>query len=174
MIECIRKRDGRLVAFEVNKIAGAIYKAFQACEKKAELKTALEIANIVQKRLEDKQIALPTVELVQDTVEEVLIELGYVRVAKAYILYRAERSHAREVKQAVMKSLEKQDDDKINIFETLESLMNDVKEKTRKEDILTVVSLLQDMELPDEEIAEKIALAFSLSMDKAFEYIHYL
>ena len=113
MIECIRKRDGRLVPFEVNKIAGAIFKAFQACDKKAELKTALKIASVVEKRLEDKQIALPTVELVQDTVEEVLIELGYVRVAKAYILYRAQRSQAREVKMAVMKSLEKQDDDKI-------------------------------------------------------------
>lgn len=171
MIECIRKRDGRLVPFEVNKIAGAIFKAFQACDKKAELKTALKIASVVEKRLEDKQIALPTVELVQDTVEEVLIELGYVRVAKAYILYRAQRSQAREVKMAVMKSLEKQDDDKINFFEILESLMNDMKEKTRNEDIMTVISMLQDMELSDEEIAQKISLAFSISLQKANDYI---
>ena len=34
MIENIRKRDGRLVPFEIDKIAGAIYKAFQACDKK--------------------------------------------------------------------------------------------------------------------------------------------
>lgn len=174
MIECIRKRDGRLVPFEVNKIAGAIYKAFQACDKKSELKTALEVAHVVEKRLEEKQSALPTVELVQDTVEEVLIELGYVRVAKAYILYRAKRGHARDIKMAVMKSLEKQDDDKINIFEILESLMNDVKEKTRNEDILAVVSMLQDMDLSDKEIAEKISLAFSISQDKALDFIEYL
>lgn len=174
MIECIRKRDGRLVPFEVNKIAGAVYKAFQACDKNSKLETALEVAHVVEKKLEDKQSALPTVELVQDTVEEVLIELGYVRVAKAYILYRAKRGHAREIKIAVMKSLEKQDDDKINIFEILESMMNDAKEKTRNEDILTVISLLQDMDLSNEEITEKISLAFSISQDKVLEFIDYL
>lgn len=174
MIECIRKRDGRLVPFEVNKIAGAVYKAFQACDKNSKLETALEAAHVVEKKLEDKQSALPTVELVQDTVEEVLIELGYVRVAKAYILYRAKRGHAREIKIAVMKSLEKQDDDKINIFEILESMMNDAKEKTRNEDILTVISLLQDMDLSNEEITEKISLAFSISQDKVLEFIDYL
>ena len=51
MIENIRKRDGRLVPFELDKIAGAIYKAFQACSSKYELKTALEIAKIVEKNL---------------------------------------------------------------------------------------------------------------------------
>lgn len=174
MIECIRKRDGRLVPFEVDKIAGAIYKAFQACDKKYELKTALELAKVVEIRLEEKQSALPTVELVQDTVEEVLIEAGYVRVAKAYILYRAKRTHTREIKMAVMKSLEKQDDDKINIFETLESLMNDVKEKTRNEDIVAVVSMLQDMDLSEEEIIEKISLTFSLSKSEALDFMGYL
>lgn len=171
MILNIRKRDGRLVPFEVDKIAGAIYKAFQACDKKYELKTALEVADVVEKRLEEKQSLLPTVELVQDTVEEVLIELGYVRVAKAYILYRAKRTHARDVKAAVMNSLEQQDDDKINIFETLESLMNDVKEKTRKEDIKAVFSMLKDMDLNDQEIAEKLSEAFSISKDKALDFI---
>ena len=103
MIENIRKRDGRLVPFELDKIAGAIYKAFQACSSKYELKTALEIAKIVEKNLEKKQSALPTVELVQDTVEEVLIEQGFVRVAKAYILYRANRTRERDMRSRLMK-----------------------------------------------------------------------
>ena len=81
MIENIRKRDGRLVPFETDKIAGAIYKAFEACGGKYELKTAIDIAKMVENKLEKKKSALPTVELVQDTVEEVLIEQGYVRVA---------------------------------------------------------------------------------------------
>ena len=102
MIENIRKRDGRLVPFELDKIAGAIYKAFQACSSKYELKTALEIAKIVEKNLEKKQSALPTVELVQDTVEEVLIEQGFVRVAKAYILYRANRTRERDMRSRLM------------------------------------------------------------------------
>lgn len=54
MIENIRKRDGRLVPFELDKIAGAIYKAFQACSSKYELKTALDIAKKVEKNLEKK------------------------------------------------------------------------------------------------------------------------
>ena len=87
MIKSIRKRDGRLVDFEVDKIAGALYKAFSACFDKVELKKVYAIAHDVEKRLEEKESTLPTVELVQDTVEEILIEEGYVRVAKAYILY---------------------------------------------------------------------------------------
>ena len=106
MIENIRKRDGRLVPFELDKIAGAIYKAFQACSSKYELKTALDIAKKVEKNLEKKQSALPTVELVQDTVEEVLIEQGFVRVAKAYILYRENRTRERDMRSRLMKTFE--------------------------------------------------------------------
>lgn len=171
MIENIRKRDGRLVPFGIDKIAGAIYKAFQACDKRYELKTALEVADIVEKKLEEKQSQLPTVELVQDTVEEVLIEQGYVRVAKAYILYRDRRTRARNVKSALIHSLQQQDDDKINVFETLESLMNDVKEKTKNEIMFSVISMLEDMELTNDEIAQKIAQVFSLSQEEAKEII---
>lgn len=106
MIENIRKRDGRLVSFELDKIAGAIYKAFEACGGKYELKTAIKIAKRVEDKLEKKKSALPTVELVQDTVEEVLIEQGYVRVAKAYILYRANRTRERDMRSRLMKTFE--------------------------------------------------------------------
>lgn len=106
MIENIRKRDGRLVAFELDKIAGAIYKAFQATGGKYDLKNAMDIAKIVEVKLEKKKSELPTVELVQDTVEEVLIEKGYVRVAKAYILYRANRTRERDMRSRLMKTFE--------------------------------------------------------------------
>lgn len=106
MIENIRKRDGRLVPFELGKIAGAIYKSFEATSDKYELKTAIKIAKIVENKLEMKKSALPTVELVQDTVEEVLIEQGYVRVAKAYILYRANRTRERDMRSRLMKTFE--------------------------------------------------------------------
>ena len=106
MIENIRKRDGRLVAFELDKIAGAIYKAFEASGGKYELKNAMNIAKTVETKLEKKKSELPTVELVQDTVEEVLIEQGYVRVAKAYILYRANRTRERDMKSRLMKTFE--------------------------------------------------------------------
>lgn len=106
MIQYIRKRDGRMDKFDVNKIAGAIYKAFQATEAKYDLDTAIQVAYIVQEKLESRHTELPTVELVQDTVEETLIEKGYVRIAKAYILYRAERTRSRDRKSRLMRTLE--------------------------------------------------------------------
>lgn len=106
MIEYIRKRDGRMDCFDVNKIAGAIYRAFQATEAKYDLDTALVVANEVEEKLEARHTELPTVELVQDTVEETLIEKGYVRIAKAYILYRAERTRSRDRKSRLMKTME--------------------------------------------------------------------
>ena len=106
MIENIRKRDGRLVPFDKEKIAAAIYKAFEGTGASADFKTALSIADEVIKELEEKNTELPTVELVQDTVEEVLIKKGYIRIAKAYILYRAERTRSREMDTRLMKTLE--------------------------------------------------------------------
>lgn len=106
MIKYIRKRDGRMDKFDVNKIAGAIYKAFQATEAKYDLDKAFVVAKIVEDKLESRHTELPTVELVQDTVEETLIEKGYVRIAKAYILYRAERTRSRNRKSRLMRTLE--------------------------------------------------------------------
>ena len=74
MIQYIRKRDGRMDVFDVNKIAGAIYKAFQATEAKYGLDAAIHLAHIVEQKLEDRHTELPTVELVQDTVEETLLK----------------------------------------------------------------------------------------------------
>lgn len=106
MIQYIRKRDGRMDQFDINKITGAIYKAFQATEAKYDLDTAMKVAKIVEEKLEARHTELPTVELVQDTVEETLIEKGYVRIAKAYILYRAERTRSRDRKSRLMRTLE--------------------------------------------------------------------
>lgn len=106
MIKYIRKRDGRMDHFDVNKIAGAIYKAFQATDAKYDLDMAIAVAKIVEEKMEARHTELPTVELVQDTVEETLIEKGYVRIAKAYILYRAERTRSRDSKSRLMKTLE--------------------------------------------------------------------
>lgn len=106
MIEYIRKRDGRMDHFDVNKIAGAIYRAFQATEAKYDLDTAIAVAKEVEGKLEARHTELPTVELVQDTVEETLIEKGYVRIAKAYILYRAERTRSRDRKSRLMRTME--------------------------------------------------------------------
>ncbi|MBE5801934.1 MAG: anaerobic ribonucleoside triphosphate reductase [Clostridiales bacterium] len=108
MITSIKKRDGRVVPFDQGKIEQAIEKAFMASGSRKSTDTAHELANQVVNEVErDENVdSIPTVEQVQDTVERVLIEKGFVRSAKAYILYRAERSRVREMNTRLMKVFE--------------------------------------------------------------------
>ncbi len=108
MITSIKKRDGRVVPFDQGKIEKAIEKSFMASGSQKTVETARELAAIVVSSVEaDKSIkGAPTVEQVQDMVEKVLIEHGFVRSAKAYILYRAERSRVREMNTRLMKTFE--------------------------------------------------------------------
>ncbi len=107
-IRNIRKRDGREVAFDPQKIEQAIYAAFKASgSAKGHETSALLTQQVVSQMENDETISgVPTVEQVQDTVERVLIEKGFVRSAKAYILYRAERSRVREMNTRLMRTFE--------------------------------------------------------------------
>ncbi len=106
MPQSIIKRDGRTAEFHVDKIASAIEKAFQACAAMQDRETADLIAAKVAQKLDDGAIeGTPTVEGVQDLVEETLIESGFVQTAKAYILYRAERSRVRDVNSRLIQTL---------------------------------------------------------------------
>ena len=104
----IRKRDGREVPFDQDKIENAIFAAFQGSGSAKGHETALALTQKVVQELEDDEniSATPTVEQVQDVVERVLIEKGFVRSAKAYILYRAERSRVREMNTRLMRTFE--------------------------------------------------------------------
>ncbi|MEA5013845.1 MAG: anaerobic ribonucleoside triphosphate reductase [Candidatus Limiplasma sp.] len=108
MITSIKKRDGRIVSFDPIKIEQAIEKSFMASGSQKSAETAHELAALVVTEVErDESIpAIPTVEQIQDTVERVLIEQGFVRSAKAYILYRAERSRVREMNTRLMRIFE--------------------------------------------------------------------
>ena len=106
MITTITKRDGRTVHFDINKIASAIEKAFAATIGKKDYAICLALAQEVSDIFEEKQIDSPTVEQIQDTVERVLINHGHVRTAKAYILYRAERTRVRNRNDRLMKTFE--------------------------------------------------------------------
>ncbi len=106
MILKIRKRDGRLVPFSVEKIANAIIKAVQSVGG-TNFDEAQELAYKVCQYIEETlKITEPTVEQVQDSVEKVLIENGHSQVAKSYILYRAERTRIREMDTKLMKVYE--------------------------------------------------------------------
>ena len=107
MLDTILKRDGRTVPFDPDKITNAIIKAFEASHSSKTQATAEEITREVIHNLERSEtIEVPSVEDVQDMVESVLIEKGFVRTAKSYILYRAERSRIREMNTRLMRVYE--------------------------------------------------------------------
>ncbi|MGN0133960.1 MAG: anaerobic ribonucleoside triphosphate reductase, partial [Anaerotignum sp.] len=106
MITTIKKRDGRTVHFDINKIASAIEKAFEATVGKKDYAICLNLAQEVSNKFEAEGTTSPTVEQIQDSVERVLIDHGYVRTAKAYILYRAERTRVRNMNDRLMKTFE--------------------------------------------------------------------
>lgn len=107
MVTTIRKRDGRTVAFNLEKISSAIYKAMRAAGYGDE-KLALELAAKVAVKVDSqsKTQNVPSVEHIQDIVETVLIDANLASVAKSYILYRAERTRAREINTRLMKTYE--------------------------------------------------------------------
>ncbi|MDD3269910.1 MAG: ribonucleoside triphosphate reductase [Syntrophomonadaceae bacterium] len=98
-ISKIKKRDGRIVPFEKEKITTAIWKAAQAVGGK-EFQTALDLTDKVveiAQYVDDDEIA--TVESLQDLVERVLVKNGHYKTAKAYILYRKQHEDIREAGQ---------------------------------------------------------------------------
>jgi ribonucleoside-diphosphate reductase alpha chain len=96
--ERIRKRDGSIVPFQKEKIEAAVRKALEAVGE-GDPALAGGLADRVVEKL-DATLAgrLPSVEEVQDLVEETLIEKGLPRTAKAYILYRQQRAEIRKAK----------------------------------------------------------------------------
>ncbi|MCD6464780.1 vitamin B12-dependent ribonucleotide reductase [Candidatus Bathyarchaeota archaeon] len=98
-VSLIRKRDGRLVPFDPNRIKNAIHKAILAVKSEdGELaaKLSAQVVAIVKEKFKNK---IPSVEDVQNIVEQVLIKNGYDSIAKAYILYRHKRAKLREKKK---------------------------------------------------------------------------
>ncbi len=94
----LRKRDGRLVAFERDKIARAIEAAGSATGE-FDIATAQALAEGIQARLRRRVV---DVELVQDTVERVLMEAGHYATARAYIVYRERHGRLRRDRKAIV------------------------------------------------------------------------
>ena len=106
MIQSIIKRDGRVVLYEQNKIASAVLRALEVSGD-GDASDAARVANDVQRELESKFIdQSPNIESIQDTVERQLMNHGFNAAAKAYILYRATRTRAREANTVLMKTID--------------------------------------------------------------------
>lgn len=102
----IRKRDGRVVAFDLEKIYAAIFKAVEAVGG-TDKNLAVELAGVVVRYLmEYSTETIPDVEEVQDAVEKVLIERGHAKTAKAFILHRDRRTRMREARSELMDVVE--------------------------------------------------------------------
>ncbi|MDR0862727.1 MAG: anaerobic ribonucleoside triphosphate reductase [Oscillospiraceae bacterium] len=102
----IRKRDGRVVEFDLAKIAGAITKAFDATYRPGSEEIADKLSAEVLSILEVEGNAEPDVEHIQDIVEKVLMDAGFITTAKAYILYRENRSRRRQMNTRLMQTFE--------------------------------------------------------------------
>lgn len=99
----VKKRDGKIASFDINKIKEAIKKAFVAKEidynEDIIDMLALKVSADFARKIKD---GIVTVEDIQDSVEVVLIQAGYVEVAKSYILYRKQREKIRDIKSTIL------------------------------------------------------------------------
>ena len=99
----VKKRDGKVVGFEIAKISSAIKLAFEACERNFNDNVidflALKVTSDFEPKVENDVVA---VEDIQDSVETVLVQAGYADVAKAYILYRRQREKLRNMKSTLV------------------------------------------------------------------------
>ncbi len=107
LIKQVKKRDGRIVDFEPERITLAIGKALKAAgtddQKLGKLSETL--CDDVLKGLEKKnfnETVIPGIEDIQDLVEHAFIKRGLSKAAKLYILYRAQHDKMREGKKLMM------------------------------------------------------------------------
>ncbi len=110
MIPQVEKRDGRLVAFDFDKIATAIWKAMAVAEEGSQEDAVLvahQVAGELGRFAKKYKSFLPTVEGQQDSVEKYLILNDYVKTAKAYILYRDKRAQMRASHVEIPESVKK-------------------------------------------------------------------
>src|SRR3989344_5068548 len=111
-IQKIVKRDGRVVPFDVHKIAEAIFRAAEAVGGKDKERAAELAQKVLEYLYTNYKNETPTVENVQDAVEKILIEEGHAKTAKAYILYRHKKNEERQ--QRVFILGEKHSDENLN------------------------------------------------------------
>jgi len=115
----IRKRDGRIVKFNKNKIVKAVYKALTVTGE-GNKRNAQELAKKVECEINKRftvrngggkiKAEIPTVEEIQDIVENFLIRENYIDTAKVYIIYREQHRLLRENQEVLKKSVDLVDD----------------------------------------------------------------
>ncbi|WP_418848011.1 ribonucleoside triphosphate reductase [Parasutterella sp.] len=96
------KRDGTVKDFDISKIAAALEKAGKATGE-FDAATANRITHIeVMNRLAQQNVATPTIEQIQDAVENALFDTGFRKTIRAYIVYREHRAKARDARRSLV------------------------------------------------------------------------
>lgn len=151
-IAYIKKRNGKIVEFDISKIGEAIFLAAQAVGGK-DRERAKELASKsyddLCKKLGNK---IPCIEDVQDTVEKILIEEGHAKTAKGFILYREKRAKIRAKLKVIKKKKGKSDTTDKNLL--VETSSKDTIEEFDKRKMAE--ALEKEAELSP-ELASKIA-----------------
>ena len=118
-VKLVRKRDGRIAKFDKAKIVKVIYKALTVTgegNKRNAQELAKKIDCEINKRFTVRngggkiKAEVPTVEEIQDIVENFLIRENYIDTAKAYIIYREQHRLLRENQEVLKKSVDLVDD----------------------------------------------------------------
>ena len=104
MFKSIRKRDGKVKAFNLEKITEAIAKAGAATGEFGHDRAENIAEKVLRVAEEEVKVRIPSVEQIQDIVEKVLMQSAFKKTAKEYIEYRAERNRKREAKSKLMQT----------------------------------------------------------------------
>ena len=102
MFKKIKKRDGKIANFNPEKITDAIAAAGAATEEFKHDRAKQLTEKVLARAEKEITSRTPSVEQIQDIVEEVLMESKFKRTAKAYITYRQERNRTRDAKSNLM------------------------------------------------------------------------
>nr|WP_325249007.1 anaerobic ribonucleoside-triphosphate reductase [uncultured Oscillibacter sp.] len=168
------KRDGREVEFDKRKISNAVLKAIIEVDGKSTLDTeriAYDIADRIEEKSKDTAL---TVEQIQDMVE-VQLMLSYRKdIAKAYILYRNERTKIRDRNSTLIKNIMVRADSKVNYRSNanVDESSFSGREKEASADIGKMIALDFDGLSHDVAEAHKSMLVYQHDLEKAIYGIH--
>lgn len=121
LISKIKKRDGKIVDFDSEKITNAIFNAAKSVRgqnREESIKLTKKAVETIKQKFENN---IPEVEQVQDIVEKTLVKEGHVKTAKSYILYREQHKKIREVKSSF-----------INVQKVIKTYLNQSKWDTKE------------------------------------------
>lgn len=167
------KRDGREVDFDKEKISSAIMKAVIEIDGVSTPKT-YNLAHSIAHNIANKGIDKLSVEEIQDMVELALMRSQRKDIAKAYILYRNERTKIRERNSNLIQKVMVRADSKVNVRSNanVDELSFSGREKEASADIGKSIALDFDGLSADVAAAHKEMLIYQHDLEKAIYGVH--